>query len=391
MAEAAARALGVPLAAVEDFFTAGGTSLGATTWAAELAAAGISASLRDLFEERTPQAVAAIAEREAACVPPGDSATFVGRLRMTARQRRYTRVYLPRGNRNWATMTSGVPLSEENTADAAVNELIARHDSFRAIVDTSEGEQVFLPAAQCTLAPMEQLTAREWEGVVSAPIDVGWWPPHRWAIVDGELRWVIHHLFSDGHSQSVLRLELGTLLTGRALPPRAGLSYADFSLVEPRPDRDSWWEEQLRDPPQLPVHLDARHAQQGAWRAVRPIPDSLLAAGRTRGITPFQGAMLGLFAGLMERTGREDVIIGMPGHGRTVPGVEDTVGNFISLVLVRLRTGELVPSILQDRLLGALEHQDYRFDRVMDDLDQEECEDRFPVTVSSTLRNWIRC
>lgn len=140
-------------------------------------------SLRDLFEKRTPQAVAA--EREASRVPRGDSVPFVGRLGATARQRRYTRVYLPRGKRNWANMTSGVPLGEESTADAAVHELIARHDSLRAIVDTSKGEQVFLPVAQCTIPPIEQLTAREWESVVSTPIDVGQSPPHRWVIRRG--------------------------------------------------------------------------------------------------------------------------------------------------------------------------------------------------------------
>ncbi|MEZ2189242.1 phosphopantetheine-binding protein [Corynebacterium sp. CCM 9204] len=183
VADAASRAPGVPLAAADDFFAAGGTSREATTWVAKLASAGISVSLRDLFEKRTPQAVAA--EREASRVPRGDSVPFVGRLGATARQRRYTRVYLPRGKRNWANMTSGVPLGEESTADAAVHELIARHDSLRAIVDTSKGEQVFLPVAQCTIPPIEQLTAREWESVVSTPIDVGQWPPHRWAIRRG--------------------------------------------------------------------------------------------------------------------------------------------------------------------------------------------------------------
>ncbi|PRQ11814.1 hypothetical protein C1Y63_04005 [Corynebacterium sp. 13CS0277] len=355
---AASAALGAALGPEEDFFAAGGTSLEVAAWHAGLRAAGFDVSLRTLFEQRTPRAVAPHLTA-LTTLTPGPAPE---RQPMTARQRRYQRVYLPRGNRNWANMTTGVRV--DNPEEVAAR-LIAAHDALRATV--VHGELHIRPHAGPV--PVAHMEEEEFSRLVAEPIDPAVWPPHRWAVVDGELRWVIHHLFCDGHSQDILRRHA----LGEHHP---GLSYAQFATIEPRPTRDEWWEEILRDPPALPQHLPAVTDEPGAWRIIVPLPADLLRLGPT----PFQGMLLGMFSAMMERTGLDDLLIGTPALGRTVPGVEHTVGNFISLVLLRLRATELRPQVLQERLLGAMDHQDYQFDRIMDDLGQPEDEDRFPIT-----------
>lgn len=398
----ATQSLGTEVRPDDDFFAAGGTSLEAAMWAKKLADSQIEVSLRSLFELRTPRALAAFAETKLSAStansqggpssvegPTVEFQNFSGALPMTARQRRYARVYLPKGNRNWANMTTAVRLPEELLEDSeaalrvateTIRTLVSRHDSLRSSIDSTQGMQYFRSAQECVLPPLKHLSNVEWERQLGEPIPVEQYPPHRWALVDGHLRWVIHHLFCDGHSQSVLRKEATDLLRGEVLGENSALSYAEFTTREPRPASLAWWEKQLAEPPELPILMESTREETGAWRAVRPIPSELLQASRASGITPFQGVMLGMFGVLMERTGRKDFLIGTPGLGRTVSGVEDTVGNFISLVLIRLRADEVTPAVLQDRLLGALENQDYQYDQIMDDLGQDTSEDRFPIT-----------
>ena len=195
---------------------------------------------------------------------------------------------------------------------------------------------------------------------------------------------VMHHIATDLYSMGLLVDDLRQLYRAELLGvpaelPPLPMDYAGFvrrqkeSLAGPRGEA-LWkhWSQQLQgagDPLELPTDLPrpSRRSFRGATYPVRLAPEltaGLKALTRAEGKTLYSVLVSAWQVLLHHYTGRTDVLVGSPMSGRTTPELQRLVGFLANLVPLR---GDLSgdPSFttlwdqLYQRLLGALDHQDY--------------------------------
>ncbi|HEX7333866.1 MAG TPA: amino acid adenylation domain-containing protein [Pyrinomonadaceae bacterium] len=292
----------------------------------------------------------------------------------------------------------------------AFTEITRRHESLRTTFTEINGEpmQVVHPAKgfDLQLVDLVNLPAamREAEAhrVVSdcsqVPFDLSAGPLLRAMLVRLEqnehiLLLTMHHIVSDGWSMNVLAREAGVLYhafsNGLSSPlPELPIQYADYSR---------WQREQLSGAG-LEAHLDywRRHLDgelpllelpadrpRPAVRSIagatcglvlpKELSEQLRALSRSEHVTMFM-LMLAAFKTLLYRyTGQPDIIIGTPVAGRERIETESLIGFFINMVAMRSDVSDN-PSFreflgrIKDVALGAFEHQDMPFDRLVDEL-----------------------
>ncbi|MFP3938811.1 MAG: amino acid adenylation domain-containing protein [Thermoanaerobaculia bacterium] len=209
---------------------------------------------------------------------------------------------------------------------------------------------------------------------------------------DGEhaLLVALHHLVADFTSLAVAVGELDALYReetgeGRARLDEAPVSYADYvRWQEERLAGEAgerlweYWREELRDGPRGPspdLDLPADRPRppvatdRGGRRSLRLDPEesaALRRLARDEGVTLFTLLVAGFQALLHRLSGQEDVVVGTPASGRTVPELERLVGYLVNPVVLRANAaGE--PDFrsflarVRRTVAGALEHQDYPF------------------------------
>ncbi len=217
-----------------------------------------------------------------------------------------------------------------------------------------------------------------------------------------------HHIIIDGWSMGVLLQELGSLYNAACqaqtptLPPppqfsqqlawqRAALARAAMAHHE------AYWLQSLSgDLPLLELPLD--HARppiksyRGAIETVRLNPErthALRQLSGEQGCTLFM-TLFAAYATLLHRlAGQEEIMIGIPNAGRTMPGSAGIVGYCAHLLPIRnqLRAEQHFSDLLQRtraRLLDAYEHQEYPFARLVNKLSGARDLSLSPV-VSSTF------
>ncbi|MGM1058478.1 amino acid adenylation domain-containing protein [Saccharothrix sp. Mg75] len=202
----------------------------------------------------------------------------------------------------------------------------------------------------------------------------------------------VHHIASDGASETILLSELDSLysalVTGSpsTLPPMP-VQYADFAAWQ----RDllaagqlagklDHWREQLAsttplelptDRPRGPVRDSAGAAEPVTVPA--PLADALTRLGRAQGATPHM-VLLAAFQLLLARyCGQDDVVVGSPVAGRGEAATEGLVGMFVNMIAQRARLSDRLSftdflARVRDTALDAYTHQDVPFDLVVDEL-----------------------
>ncbi|MCP3917635.1 MAG: non-ribosomal peptide synthetase, partial [bacterium] len=233
------------------------------------------------------------------------------------------------------------------------------------------------------------------------PLDLASGPLFRGALAhvqDGEhvLFLSLHHLSFDGWSKQRFLAELQVLYEAEtggapAALPTLAVQYADFAAWQRETFSGArferlmdWWRGTLAG--ELPVlDLPTDHPrpaiQSGRGANLeRPIPGELIEAvdalaGR-EGATPFM-VVLALYKILLSRYGGlEDVLVGTAIAGRTAVEVEDLIGFFANTLVFRTDLSgdptfsELVGRV-RETCLGAFEHQEVPFERLVDELQPE--------------------
>ncbi|HYH79532.1 MAG TPA: amino acid adenylation domain-containing protein [Longimicrobium sp.] len=296
---------------------------------------------------------------------------------------------------------------------AALGEVVRRHEALRTSIREVDGVplQVIAPFAGFDL-PVEDLSplgeaARE-AALGARHAEVA---GHRFDLTAGPLFLArllrlgpdehalllcMHHVVGDGWSLGVMFREIWALYdafrAGDESPlPEPPAQYADWAVWQrSRGQREvqarhlAYWKERLAGAPEL-MELPADHPRPPvpSFRGGRVpvsvpagVADRLRELARRRGATLYM-VVLAAFKVLLARYGAGgDVVVGTLIAGRTRKAVQELVGLFMNTLVLRTDLsgdptfGELVERV-RETVLGAYEHQEAPFERVIAELGPE--------------------
>ncbi|GAA1302390.1 non-ribosomal peptide synthase/polyketide synthase [Saccharothrix xinjiangensis] len=405
--------LGVPsVSADDDFFAAGGHSLLALRLVGRVRAVfGAELGLREVFDAPTVAALAARLAPAAAARPPITPRGPGARVPLSSAQRRLwvlDRLVADRAAYHVPVAVRLVGDLDRAALDTALRLVLDRHEALRTVIaeDADGPHQVVLAEPRFAVAaagPGEapaDLVRRPFDLAADLPLRAWLLPEPGGAHV---LLLVLHHIAGDERSLAVLTRELVAAYTatteGRAPDWRPlPVQYADYALwqheVAARGSDGGleWWRDRLAGlPAELALPADrARPAvashRGGEVTATVPAPlrDGLAALASDRGATLFM-VLHAALAAVLGRTGAgDDIPIGSPMEGRPDPAVDDVVGVFLTMLVLRLDTsGDPTFAELVDRAravdLDAYDHADVPFERVVEEVAPERSPARHPL------------
>jgi len=279
-----------------------------------------------------------------------------------------------------------------------------RHESLRTRFGWVDGEPRQIVSAE-PLAELAQLGTEDGpetvatalaEAELERPFDLATGPLVRASLlrVGPErhlLVLVAHHIVADGHSLAVILWELRSLYRSACLGgtpdlPDLPLQYADYgewqrqTLQGPGLDRLlAYWTRRLDGaPPSMELPLDRCRPAVPSHRGVRAsltLPPDLVTGlkglARRHGATLYMVLLAG-FQICLARTARTaDIVVGSPVSGRLRAELEPLVGLFVNLLVLRTDLGgdptvEEALRRVRATVLGALEHQDLPFERLVE-------------------------
>ncbi|WP_067176323.1 non-ribosomal peptide synthetase [Microtetraspora niveoalba] len=284
---------------------------------------------------------------------------------------------------------------------ACVADLVARHETLRTVIRTKQGEPLQLVLPRLTIdVPERDLTGRSREDVerhcveiVNRPFDLAKGPLLRAELVrvgaaEHILVFAVHHIAADMWSLGLLTNELTVLyearLAGAEPPPSPeGIAYGDYAawqrdfLAGPAADKlAGYWRAELEGAPELlTLPWDHPRPTVPSGRGDRvPLRIASPVAGlcKQAGGTPYM-VFLAAFAVLLGRhAGQEEVSVATAVASRT-PQTETVVGCFLNTLVMRVRLAgqttfrELLHQV-RATTLGAFDHKDMPFDRLVEEL-----------------------
>ncbi|WP_420029266.1 amino acid adenylation domain-containing protein [Mycobacterium intracellulare] len=413
-----ARVLGVERVGVDDsFFDLGGDSLSAMRLITAINAdldAGLT--VRSVFEAPT---VALLAPRVEAGT--GRAGRLVAGERpallpLSFAQTRLWFIDQLQGPSPMYNMAVALRLSGRLDADAmgaALDDVVARHESLRTIFLAPEGapQQVVLPAERADVH-WQVVDATRWPAswLAEATQDAARYtfdlateiPLRVWLFHTGEdehvLVAVVHHIAADGWSVTPLVRDLGEAYAARRggrAPDWAPLpvQYVDYTLWQrgrfgDLDDPDSpiaaqldYWEralaglpEHVELPTDRPYPLVADHRGSSVdvqWPAA--LQHQVAELARAHNATSFMVVQTALAVLLSALSASPDVAVGFPIAGRSDPALDEVVGFFVNTLVLRVdlsgdpTVAELLGRVRR-RSLAAYEHQDVPFEVLVERL-----------------------
>src|SRR5215211_4589897 len=312
---------------------------------------------------------------------------------------------------------------EVGALQQSFTEIVSRHEALRTRFEMVNGEPVQVievPTAMNIRLHLEDLSGlppheREAQAMQSAteearqPFDLQRGPLMRTRLVrlseeEHLLLLTMHHIVSDGWSLGVFWRELERLYEAfsekRPSPlEELPIQYADYAVWQRQwlrgellEEQLGYWKEQLAELPILELPTDhARPAVQthrGARQTLalsRSLTEALKELARREGVTLFM-VLLGAFQVLLSRyVGQEDVAVGTPIVGRNRSETERLIGFFVNTLVMRTDLSgdpsfREVLSRVREVCLGAYDHQDLPFEKLVEELQPERDLSRVPLS-----------
>ena len=423
--------LGIPKLGLHDnVFELGAHSLAATRAAVRIGKAiGMQIPLRAIFENPTVAALAAwfgkarnevVVEEE---LPELQRAERGREVPLSFAQRRMWFLdQLDPGSVSY-TVPNSIQFNgmlEPEKLEMALSEIVRRHESLRTTFLSREGEpfqvihdpeSVLIPLLDLTGLALEQRqeAARQRAREQSRqPWDLGNGPLFRAQLIriaplEHILVLTMHHIITDGRSTGVMAHELAVLYRAfthnKPSPlPAPPLQYADFAIWQ----RDwlkgellekqlAYWRGQLAGLSDLELPTDFRrprvHRYRGgriSFKLSRETTARLDAAGRSVGATPFMTLLAVFDVFLAMSSGQKDISVGTPVANRNRPELENVFGFFVNTIVMRTQlegdpTFREALERTRQMCLGALDHQDVPFDKIVDELSPTRDLSRHPL------------
>ncbi|GAB2687148.1 amino acid adenylation domain-containing protein [Nocardia thraciensis] len=426
IAAAFAAALGGrTLGSTDDFFAHGGNSLLAIRVVAALRSSlGVAVTLRDLFEAPTAGALEQALDRRTdepgSARPEFEPGPRPAAIPLSpAQQRLWTVNYLGGHQPDYLIATAldiRGPLDAAALA-AAATDLVARHEILRTVLPygTDGPEQRILPNESARpdvrLVDAENLDEadRAMASEMLRGFDLLTQPPLRIRLyrLGGDhhvLFGAIHHAAGDGESVGILQRDLITAYRARILGQSPHWStpatqFADYAIWLQRLlgsdllDRQArYWRTVLDGMPRQPVlpvdrSRTERRANTAATVPVHIDPQAHRALVRTAadcGVSTYMLVHTALAVALHEYGAGTDLPIGVALSGRDSDRLQDVVGCVVDTAIVRLvlsgrPTYRHLAHRVRDRLLGAYEHKEFPFDRLVEMLNPRRSRTHHPL------------
>lgn len=416
LAEIWSEILGIPqhsISADADFFGLGGHSLKATLVVAHIhKKLEVKVPLADVFNHSTIRALAHIIgaqNRErfihipvAAVQDYYEASPAQKRLYIMQRMAQHGTHY------NMPMVLKFQGAADEDRLLAAMNLLIQRHEGLRTSFHVRDDRVVQHISASgefqfehYTLDSPEQL--KEIIARFIRPFDLAKSPLVRGGLVETRnsgyyLLIDIHHIVSDGITAGILEEDFTALYNGEELPPLR-LQYKDFSQWQHKELQqgvlklqEDFWLAQFKDgvmTQQLPLDFARPNERDFTGNAaLYPLDEELSrrlgAMASERQVTLYM-MLLALFNVLMYWICQQDeIIVGTAVGGRRHADLDRIVGIFANMLVLRnLPRGEkrFVDFLIEvkERCVSAFEHQDYPFDRLVEEVVTSRDPSRNPI------------
>ena len=314
-----------------------------------------------------------------------------------------------------------------------LNEIVSRHEALRTtFADGPDGPTQVIAKTLTITVPIRDLTAvapSAHAGTISVlareearrPFDLSAGPLLRAClfVLDSNsyvLFLTMHHIVSDGWSLGVLFRELATIYesfaAGKASPlPPLPIQYADFAVWQRETLQGAalsrqleYWKTRLADaPPVLDLPADKTrpviqefHGARTVWLLPLRLTQKLKDVSTEHRATLFMTLLAAFKVLLWRYTNQPDIVIGSPIANRTRAETEDLIGFFVNTLVLRTDLSgnptfaELLKRI-KEIALGAYDHQDLPFEKLVEELSPERDPGRNPLfQVSFVLQNATR-
>jgi amino acid adenylation domain-containing protein len=395
----------------EDFFAAGGDSIGAMRLMARIRARfGVEVPFHAFFRAPTPAALATAVRAQLDGADPSEPDHGIpaapgdrGEL-SSAQQRLWLVEQLTPDNPGYKVVEAfrlTGPL-DCVALGRAVDQVVQRHEILRTRYVDHDGE----PRQIIGGGPVPRLTVTDPLGEhdlpdvvarqVAAPFDLADGPLLRVTLIPtGPQRHLLlivaHHIVSDGRSTELVFDEIselyGGLVRGEPTPlPAPAVRYLAFARWEQErlrtgvPDETiRYWQGHLAGAPaELALPFDRPRPTEPTHRGdvveldvPAELAEAISATGTVHGVTPFMVALTAFVAVLARYSGRPDIVVGAPFAGRLRPELDEVIGFFVNLLPLRLdctddpTLGELLQRV-RETALAVQQHQDLPFDRLVD-------------------------
>ena len=373
----------------DGFFELGGHSLRATRLVNAIEEqTGVKIALKEVFLNSTPEQLAELVySNEGEKYESIPKAEIKEYYPMSSTQKRTYLIQQLEPESLAYNMPYSMKMAGEVYPDklkAALQAMIDRHEILRTAFITVDGEPVqkILETAEANFEYVSSSKSdEELVGEYFRAFDLSNPPLVRVKLVNkGKYHLFMmdmHHIISDGMSQSIFVSELTALYNGEELEPLTHQykDYSEWMRARDLSSQEAYWKEQFgEEAPVLDMPLDFVRPQVQSYdgAAVSLVTDEKVSDGireismRT-GTTEYMIFLAALMVTLSKYSRQEDIVIGSPISGRTHRDTEKMLGMFVNTLAMRgypeaNKTFAQFLNEIRETCLNAYENQEYPFE-----------------------------